>query len=443
MNQKSIVIGVAWVLSLGVVYWLRGIVAPVPQAVLVATAGQEARVEPPKVEPEVVGYGREAAEESKAGKKDVPLLIVKARAEIASGMGGMMNFRGMLRALAPIAELEDAQLQEALAEVEKTVREPQQKAMFYSLLLGQWAETDGAAAIKYAQGKMDKGSMMNMGITSSVLGVWARREPEAVWKWLQADGLNDENEQTRGMAVASVFTGLAGNNLDLALARVGSLDEQSRMMALHGIAMGAGEGAGRQRLLDRAGSLPVEQRNALRQTVVGQWAMSDPDVALAWIRSLPEDERKPVRDSAAQMLLMMRPAAGAELLMEGAEEKDKPMIYDRVVMQWANQDARAAGEWLGKQPQGPALDSARMSYARSIAQRDPAAAMDWARSVQTEGQRPESIGQIYQMWRGKDPAAAEAALATSGLPPEQLKKIREEEPLAEPLAVPTGRSSGK
>ena len=39
---------------------------------------------------------------------------------MGGGMGGMMNIRAMLRAIAPIAELDDSQLQEALAEVMRT-----------------------------------------------------------------------------------------------------------------------------------------------------------------------------------------------------------------------------------------------------------------------------------------------------------------------------------
>jgi len=442
MNRKHVVLVIAYVGSLAIAYWMGVGTSPVRELTPPVTTAGSATVLPTKEKPEAVSRADDAAEEGKAGKKDVRMLIAKARLEFATGMGGMMNIRGMLRAIAPIAELDDSQIQEALAEVEKTVREPQQKMMFYSLLLGQWAETDGPGAMKYAQAKMEKGSMFNMGMTMSVLGTWAHRDPEAVWKWWQTEGADDGNEQTHRMAVSAVFAGLAANNLDAALARVGSLDEQSRSMALNGIAQASSDTAGRQRLLDRTASLPAEQRNALRQTVASQWAMSDPEAALAWIHSLPADEQKPVRDSAAQMMLMSKPAVGAELLLEGAEDKDKPQIYDRVVMQWSNQDARAAGEWLTKQPQGPELDNARMTYARSIAQRDPAAAMDWARSVQDEKQRPDSIGTVYQMWRGKDPTAAEAALNAAGLSAEQMKTIREG-PKAQQTKVPVVLNNGK
>lgn len=379
----------------------------------------------PVIEPRV----EDTREEAKAAKRDIPLLIARARLEFGDGLeggvGGMMNIRRVLRAIAPIAELDHSQIPEALAEVGRSIREPQQKMIFNSLLLGQWAETDGRAAMTYAQEKLEKGSMFDTAVTSSVVASWARRDPEAVWKWLETENKNDPHDRIRGMAVTSIFADMAVNNLDSALARVGALDEQSRAMALNGIASSASDDASRGRLLERTASLPPEQRAQVRQKVSRQWAMNDPDGALAWIRSLPAEEQKPVRESAGQMMLMMKPALGAEVLLEGADEKNKPRLYEEVASLWAQQDARAAGEWLTKQPQGPELDRARRSFARVVAQLDPAAAMDWARSVQNEKQRTESVGQIYLQWHAKDAAAADAALGASGLPLDKVKQLRE------------------
>ena len=428
MNAQRILIAAAWLATLAIAYVMGG-------------SGEPQRNSPPSIPPisatptasfeksqPAVGPGSDAQDETGKTNRDVPSIIAQARLQMAGGMGGMMNIRAMLRAIAPIAELDDSQLQEALSEVEKSVREPQQKMMFYSLLLGQWAESDGPAAMAYAQEKLGKGSMFDMGVTASVLGTWARRDPDAVWKWMQTRPADDGNDRTRMMAISSVFAGIASNNLETALTRLGTLDEQSRGMALSGIVQSASDETARRRLIERTASLPADQRNQLRQGLVGQWAMSNPDESIAWIRSLPADEQKPLRESAGQMLLMTKPATGADFMLENADEKDRPQLYDRVVMQWAQQDARAAGEWLTRQPQGPELDGARRTFARTVVSRDPPAAMDWARSVQDEGQRAESVGQVFNMWRAKDASAAEAALKTSGLPPEKVKQFMDAQP---------------
>ena len=426
MSTQRIILGTAWLASLAAAYFIGGSGEsprnPAPSITTVsATPAVAFEKSPPAAAP-----GSGAQDETAKTKHDIPSIIAQARLQMGGGgMGGMMNMRAMLRAIAPIAELDDSQIQEALAEVEKSCREPQQKMMFYSLLLGQWAETDGRAAMAFAQEKLGKGSMFDMGVTAAVLGSWARRDPDAVWKWMESERKDDGSDRTRMMAISSVFAGIASNNLESALARLGTLDEQSRGMALNGIAMSASDDASRRRLVERTASLPADQRNQLRQSLVGQWTMGNPDESVAWIRSLPADEQKPLRESAGQMMMMAKPAAGADFMLEGADEKDRPQLYDRVMMQWAGQDPRAAGEWLTKQSQGPELDGARRTFATIVAQRDPAAAMDWARSVQDENQRGESVGQVYQMWRGKDAKAAEAALAGSGLSAEKLKAIRE------------------
>ena len=210
-------------------------------------------------------------------------------------------------------------------------------------------------------------------------------------------------------------------------------------MALNGIASSAADESSRSGVLARAAGLAPEQRAQIRQSIAGQWAMSDPDGAVAWMHSLPADEQKPVRESIGQMMLMTKPALAADVMMEGADEKDRPRLYDRIASQWGQQDARAAGEWLTKQPQGPELDGARRSFARVVAQRDPAAAFDWARSVQDEKQRTESVTQIYQIWRAKDAPAAQAALGSSGLSPEQVQQLREQQPPQSTAPLNIGR----
>jgi hypothetical protein len=218
---------------------------------------------------------------------------------------------------------------------------------------------------------------------------------------------------------------LAANDLESALTRAGALDDQLKSMALNGIASSAIDETSRVRLLDHAASLPPEQCAQIRGMVSRQWAMTDPDGALNWMRSLPTEEQKPVRETVGRVLLMTKPALGAEVLLQNADEKEKPGLYDEIASLWAQQDARAAGEWLTKQSQGSELDRARRSFARVVTQLDPAAAMDWARSVQNEEQRTKSLVQIYRQWHERDAAAADAALKLSGLEPEKVNELGE------------------
>jgi hypothetical protein len=223
-----------------------------------------------------------------------------------------------------------------------------------------------------------------------------------------------------------IFGGMmAAGQLDSALTRLETLSPEERMMAINGIASSASNPVMRDRLLDRTASLPDEQRKAFQQGVIGQWMVSDTDGALKWLRSLPVEQQGPLRESAGQNMLWMNPAKGAEIMLENADPKDLPKLYDRVVGAWANSDLRAAGDWLTKQPQGPELDNARMTYATISSQKDPAGAMEWARSVTDAEKRVTSISQVYSNWRAKDAKAADAALAGVGLNAEEIQNLKQ------------------
>lgn len=441
MNSQRILVGVAWTVSVIAAYFIGGTAGQPGVSQQGAqgsgsSAGAHHAPADTKQDRTYLRTADELAQQQDTARPNIATLIAKARLEMSGGMGGMMNIRGMLRGIAPIAELDDSQVQEALAEVERTIKEPQQKMMFYSLLLGQWAESDGKAAIAYAEEKMGGQGPFDMGIRAAVLGSWARKDPDAAWRWFQTERKDEGGEQSKQMSLNVLFAGMAANNLDSALQRLQGLDEPSMAMALNGIAGSASDDASRRRLLDRAAGMPAELRQKIQNPIASQWVMTDPEGAMKWIRSLPKEDQKGVRENAGSMMLMMRPAVAADFMLEGVEEKEKGRIYDRVAGQWAHQDAKAAGEWLTKQPQGPELDGARRTYSMIVASKDPAAAMDWAKSVQNEDQRGESISQIFLTWRIRDAAAAEAALDASGLPAEKVKQLKDTKP---PLKSPPDR----
>ena len=425
MKNQRFLLGTIWGISLVIAYFAGGTGSPV-QPAAVSDGGRTGRGTSADLSPQPIVRKVEASEEDpgRNEKANIPLLIAKARVEMGAGMGGMMNMRGMFRAIAPLLELDDSQIQEALAEIEKTIKEPQQRMMFYSILLGQWAEKDGKAALDYAERNMKGNPMFDMGVKASILGAWSRTNPEAAWRWFETEGKTSANERSSMMVVSGVFAGLAASDLDLALSRMETVDESLRPLALQGIAMSSSSESARKRLLERSSTLPEKTRDSIRQSVLSQWAMMDSDGALKWLGSIPAEEQKPLRSAIGQSLMMMNPKQGAELLLKDASEEEKPQLYDRAVQQWAFQDAKAAGEWLAKQSQGPELDNARMTYARIVASKEPAAAMDWAKSVTKPEMRDMSVQQVYQMWKARDAKAADAALDSSGLSAELIDTIR-------------------
>ncbi len=375
--------------------------------------------------PEARGGG--ARQETQGERLPVKDAILQARAALGSGMGAFMNMRAMFRAFAPLAELTDAEVQLALAEVEQTVKEPQQKMMFYSMLLSQWAETDGPAAMAYAKEKLKGQGPLMSGITMSVVGTWARRDPEAVWRWYLDAREKGERSPMGGTEgyLAGIFNGMASANVDAALGRLGTLADHERQQAIQGIAMSGMEPRTREGILARAPSLDPQLRATLYQGLVGSWMMTDADGATKWLSTLPADEKKPLVATAGSTLMFMNPEKGAELQLQSVEEKDLPQTYSRIAMQWANRDPQAAGDWLNKQPQGPQLDEARRSFAVAVAGRDAAGAFDWVKAIQDESKQLDGYRAVYKSLSTKNPASADAALDGAGLPPEIAAKVRD------------------
>ena len=140
------------------------------------------------------------------GKVNVRSVIAKARVKMA---GGMMNATGMMRALALLDAIGDDQIQEALEEVERSVREPQQKMMFAMMLLGRWAESDGPAALAYAEEHFGaKKNPMMQQVKMSVVSSWAQGDPEGAWEWYQEqeDDLNPMMFGGKSMALIGIIS---------------------------------------------------------------------------------------------------------------------------------------------------------------------------------------------------------------------------------------------
>ena len=264
-NATRILFAVLWLASIAAAYFIGQGGGPSTSSAgksSESNTGASSTAEANRKSGSIVGAFSDPDGAPPGERKNVASLIGRARAEMASGMQGMMNLRGMLRAIAPLAELDDAQLQEALKEVENNVREPQQKMMFYSILLGQWAESDGPAALKYAEEKLKGKTPFDFGVRGAIIGSWARRDPDAVWRWYQANRETSEGDPNSQMTLSAVFAGMASKDLDGALTRLNTLSDQERAMAVNGLSSMAWDETSRSRLIDRAASLPPRRGRA-------------------------------------------------------------------------------------------------------------------------------------------------------------------------------------
>ncbi len=392
-----------WLASLGGAYWAgKGFPPPIRENLVEEAPATAITLLDNRGSSETNVAPEEAATSQSIAQEDAVSIVAKARQDLGKGPESM-NPAAVFRAFSPLMELPASKMRSVLAEVVATVEDPQQQAMFESILLAKWAEEEPLAALAYAEKRAEDGNPASTQSIMSVVGTWAREDPEAAWSWYQ-------KRQADAPLVAE--------RLDL-------LDnDQARHSAIGGIAMASMEPEARDAILARTATLESEIQQELRQAVMNQWAQNDPSAAMAWLRDLPPSEREPLLDNLAYTLVAVDPEKGAAMLLEGAEEKSLSNRYRMIVDVWSNRDPIAAGEWLNRQPKGPALDAARGSFARRVLRGDPEAAMAWAKSIESENQRRQSIEGVYEQWHRRDAAAADEALSQSGLSAEKIEEIR-------------------
>jgi hypothetical protein len=390
MNRQTtrILIATLWLVSLAAVYFLaQNTHSPhdTDSGPPIANATQRGDVSVDRWVGRGVPVGSDSNSPSTDGQE--PKNIASLVAQVRVGIG---NGDGSLHAFAPFLELDPAQIREALEEVEKTVKETSQRNMLYSVLLEEWARSDGAAAMAFAEEKLKPKAA---GIQGAILGRWARTDSDAAWRWYQADRQKISADPNARIMAQDLFRGMAAANVDSALARLGTLDAQERSLGIIGITNATGDQFARGRLLDRSASLEPDLRKQIGQQVVRSWAMNDAEAAVSWLRTRSQEEQADIRPALEKTVMMRDPQRGASLLLEVTPESERPRAYETIVENWAP--------------------------------RDPRGAMEWAKTVADTDQRAATVQRIYSHWKSKDTTAADAALAGSGLAPEQIAEIKQ------------------
>lgn len=368
--------------------------------------------------------------------KPMPVKSILALMKEKMRAGGMQNPATMMKVMGLLDKIRPEDIPEALTEAE-ALTDPQQKMTVLMALLSKWGESDGPAAMKYAEEHSTGMGLMAQMAKVSVAGAWAEKDPEAVWKWYKDLGDKDTGGVMGGnMVLASLFSSLGAKDPDAAFAKLQEIEGAGRTMALAGLFQSAiFDPDKRNALLSKIDALPDEsERKQARQMMIGQLAMLAPDDAAEWVKTQPAKDQGELRETMGTMLMMSDPKRGAAFLLEGATDEEKPKRYAQVVGPWAHMDTNAAGKWLSAQPQGPYLDEARQSFVGAASEKDPESAMAWAGTITDETKRTTGITTAYNAWKKKDPAAADAALAKSGLDAEKINSIKN--PQSPPVPVP-------
>lgn len=248
-------------------------------------------------------------------------------------------------------------------------------------------------------------------VLGQALSKWASQDPAAALDWVRKNAAAHPDlvtEETK----RDLIGGTAKRDPRLAFKLIGELGLEDASNAGQHIANSATSPAERNAILsalrDHLAAGGVDGASHLRSSTLkalAQGAMKDGfDGATEWIDGAGLD--------SADMLVV---AGGIEPWRTGAdtgkwigwmsaklpagewEEKAGEMMGH-----WTRSDYKAAGLWLGQAQDGPARQAAVMSYARTVAPYDAAAAAQWAATLPPGKEREELLEAIGKAAAAQD-----------------------------------------
>jgi hypothetical protein len=107
-----------------------------------------------------------------------------------------------------------------------------------------------------------------------------------------------------------------------------------------------------------------EPRDVLRKEIARQWITRDRDAAMRWIESLDEPERRAAANDAVRELTPVAPEQAIHVADAFGIGREDGSI-DRLVRDWAKDNAREVERWLATQPEGARTTQLRAHVARA------------------------------------------------------------------------------
>jgi hypothetical protein len=304
------------------------------------------------------------------------------------------------------------------------------------LLANAWGRIDGAGAMaalkevaEASEGNDRRGGRGSL--ASEMMGAlsgWATVDGAAATAYL--DTIEDDRQ--KGFAGLGVIQGLLVNGVDEAMSFVQGLPKEGENNRAQEMYMGMIAGEMLEQGDDAAKSWvdsvadPDLKSGALTRVTM-ELMQDDREATAEWLVKYGDD------DSAARAVGRLADSwsrEDPEAVLEWADQlsgKTKAEAYEEAMETWAREDPTAAGEYLGNLAASPERDSATEAYATRISRENPVTAMEWAGTIANEEMRQDTVVEVAQDWYRSDKAAAEAWIASSGLPEESVQQITEQQ----------------
>ncbi len=350
-------------------------------------------------------------------QEDAAALVAAAAAEWRGGEGVAQS----ARALTFLSRIRVEDMRAALAQA-AAAQDERVRGLLTSNLVSLWAEQSPREALEWTTTEAPEARRAELRL--GILDAWAAKNPDAVMGWggkTSTRTLRPDDFQI----VTTAFRTLARRDAAEAFQRIRDLQNPAEQeQALRGILENVRTPEDRERISKLAAAMPeADLRIRARRAIIEHWARQSPQQAAAAVENAePAWERTRLMDSLGLIWLQRDPSAAAQWWTQHVPGPDTLV---KIINVWAQQDPDAAGRWLNQQPAGPLSDTARMTFARQVADIDPESALRWADTVSDSATSEAALTHIFRNWHSRDAAAAGAFLKRSGWPQDRISKLHE------------------
>lgn len=279
----------------------------------------------------------------------------------------------------------------------------------FESVLSAWADRDLPATVAYFNERLRSLPSSEMQGAAGHLAVnYFRTDPDNAVKWL-----GTLPEEVRAKSVHFALTDLSQGDPAAAariLANHRDLpggDDLARQIAQRYV------NTDPQQAWTWASGLPPEQSKLAMRGVLDQWMDTDFDSAFARISSLDEGMRTVALPGLAEKAPLEQLPQIARSLGGASGDEHQRSAAASLAARWTEQDAISASRWIGTHPPGPIRDSALRAFADTLVRSDPASAYDWASTISDPGLRRETLDDGIRGWLDRDPEAARAWVQNS------------------------------
>ena len=301
-----------------------------------------------------------------------------------------------------------------------------------------WAESDGAAALTWAQG-LQEGEARDAALKGALIG-WAKNDPSAALNHLDVVPPGGEEMYHASDVGAQVLRAAAKRDWEGTVAWLREHPGKLGRSSLDGLQTALSERlnidpAGTMRSLEQSGVPALTQvlANAflndgyaqrdtiwawldqqpareftmgVRSSLINAIAWKEPNAALEYLEKLPDTPaNRQIFETGTRSLIN----GGSQMhrfeeLFENASPTLRPYLIETGFMYGADAIGADPQRWLARLDELPTdkRSNAVGGIARGLAANDPQAAADWALSLKDPIQGQQALSQVCMTWAGSD-----------------------------------------